>query len=98
MASFRNPFAVRAQDLRSNPDRASRPARSSRNARFAPESLEGRLSPSTFLAPIPAQYATYGDTATPIDAARGEAPLPTDANGDPIPAPNPDEPGHDIPS
>ncbi|QDV36028.1 hypothetical protein [Tautonia plasticadhaerens] len=98
MASFRNPFAVRAPDLRSNPARDSRPSRSSRNPRFAPEFLEGRLSPSTFaLAAVPAQISTYTSTTATFAVARGEEPLPTDPNGDPIPKPIGDKPGHDVP-
>jgi hypothetical protein len=99
MARIRNPFMDRVEDPRSTYSRNSRPARI-RNARYAPESLEGRLSPSSFgLVPVAAEIAALdGSPSTnAVVISRTEEPLPTDENGDPIPKPVGDEPGHDFP-
>jgi hypothetical protein len=100
MARIRNPFMDRVEDPRSTFSRNARPARI-RNARYAPESLEGRLSPSSFgLVAVPAEIATLDGSpnSNAVVIARTEEPLPTDENGDPIPDPaSGDEPDHDQP-
>lgn len=68
-----------------------------RNPRYAPESLERRLSPSSFgIAPVAdVQYSNHINTLM----SQTETPRPTDSNGDPLPPPvSGGGPGQSIPT
>ena len=81
MATFRNPFFATKTDARTS--------RNARNPRFAPEFLDRRLSPSSFgFSPVFAEVS-YIEPMTEI--VEGQEPLPTDADGDPIPMPTTDD-------
>lgn len=64
-----------------------------RNPRYAPEFLERRLSPSSFGLVPTAEVSTFSNV-TMVESKTVDEPLPTDANGDPIPElPTDDGPG-----